>query len=239
MTKASTSKITLWLSIGVLVVAIIAALVIFLVPSDTPEPSTEQTQRPTSAPTETSAVGAVGCAAPASDERDVPSDLRWEAKEGVTWPVSDSVGPTAVTKGFAACFEHSPVGASLAAVTFVFSQVDHTPLEATEFYVADSPGKKAMLSQLDENTESRLTQQIASSGVSIAGFQIEEYDGDRTLVRVILRVPASPTGFRGLPVPLIWEGGDWKVKPLDTGSTGQASDVSEGEFTPWAGASNG
>lgn len=239
MSKTSTSKITLWLSIGVLVIAIIAALVIFLVPSDTPKPSTEETQRPTSAPTETSTVGAVGCAAPASDERDVPSDLRWEAKEGLTWPVSDSVGPTAITDGFASCFQRSPVGAGLAAVTFVFAQVDHSPLETVNFYVVDSPGKEATIDQLDANTSSQLKDQIASSGMSVAGFQIEEYDGDRALTRIILRVPGSTTGYRGVPIPLVWDSGDWKVKPLDTGSTGQASDVSEGEFIPWTGASNG
>lgn len=234
MSKASTSKITLWLSIGVLVIAIIAALVIFLVPSDTPKPSTEEPQQPTSAPTETSAVGAVGCAAPASDERDVPSDLRWEAKEGVTWPVSDSVGPTAVTDGFAACFQRSPAGAALAAVTALYAQIDHPVLQTGEFYLADSPGKKAALEGVTQSTQSQLKQQLEANGVSLVGFQIEQYDGTRAAVRLVLRYPESATGLRGLPYPMEWVDGDWKVMPLDSGSTGQASDVSEGEYTPWA-----
>lgn len=236
------SKITLILSLGVLAVAIVAALVIFFLPAgnQATEPDAAATASPAPASsTPTADAGGIGCKAPPVDDRKVPADLRWAAVDGVTWPVSDSTGPTSTTDGFPACFEHSPVGAALAAVTFLYSQVDHTPLDTTQFYVADSPGKDVLLEQLKGNPPSELKESIDSNGVTIVGFQVEEYDGDRAMVRVVLRFPGSATGQRGLPFPMVWADGDWKVKPLDTGSTGQATDVGPTEYTPWTAVGNG
>jgi hypothetical protein len=242
MAKESTrtSKITLYASFGVLALAIIAGLVIFLLPSPDPAPTlapTASAAPPANSPNPGSA--RTGCEAAPSDNRTVPDDLRWAASQGITWPVSDSTGPTTTSGGFPACFEHSPVGAALAAVSFVYAQIDHSPLDTTEFYVSESSGKVAMLAQLVADPASQLKEQIESNGISVVGFQIEEYDESRAATRVILRVPGSSTGFRSLPVPLIWESGDWKVKPLDTGSIGQASDATADEFTYWAATGNG
>jgi hypothetical protein len=236
------SKITLWGSVGVLGAAVIAALVIFFLPSgdatDTPDVAATTSPAPASS-TPSADAGGMGCEAPASDDREVPSDLRWAAVDGVTWPVSDSIGPTTTTDGFPACFEHSPVGAALAAVTFLYSQVDHSPLDSTEFYVADSMGKDVLLEQLRGNPPSEFKESLEENGVTMVGFHIEEYDENRAAVRLVLRFPGSATGQRGLPFPMVWADGDWKVKPLDTGSTGQATDVGPTEYTPWTAVGNG
>lgn len=236
------SKITLWLSFGVLGAAVIAALIIFFLPTEnsTDAPDVAATASPapaSSAPT--ADAGGVGCTAPPSDDRKVPSDLRWAAVDGVTWPVSDSTGPTKTTDGFPACFEHSPVGAALAAVTFLYSQIEHSPLDSSMFYLADSVGKDVVLEQVQGNPASELKESLEENGVTMVGFQIEEYDDDRAAVRLVLRFPGSATGQRGLPFPMVWVDGDWKVKPLDTGSTGQATDVGATEYTPWTAVSNG
>jgi hypothetical protein len=244
MTKENNraGKITLWLSFGVLGAAIIAALIIFFLPAgnSTDKPDVAATASPAPASsTPTADAGGIGCKAPASDNRKVPTDLRWAAVEGITWPVSDSTGPTTTTDGFAACFEHSPVGAALAATTFLYSQVERTPLDTTEFYVADSPGKDVLLKQLQGNPPSEFKESVEENGVAVVGFQVEEYDDSRAMVRVVLRFPGSATGQRGLPFPMVWADGDWKVKPLDTGSTGQATDVGPTEYTPWTAVGNG
>lgn len=242
MAKESTrtSKITLYASFGVLALAIIAGLVIFLLPSANPTPSLAPTASPapaTNSPDPGSA--GIGCNAAPSDNRAVPDDLRWAASQGITWPVSDSTGPTTTTDGFPACFEHSPVGAALGAVSVLFSQVDHSPLETGRFYLAPSPGRDAALALVDADSASQLKEQIESNGISVVGFQVEEYDGERASIRVVLRVPGSSTGFSGYPSPMVWVDGDWKLKPLDDGSTGQASDVTDGDFIYWTAVGNG
>lgn len=236
------SKITLWLSFGVLGAAVIAALIIFFLPADnstdTPDVAATASPAPASS-TPTADAGGVGCKAPPSDDRKVPSDLRWAAVDGVTWPVSDSNGPITTTDGFPACFEHSPVGAALAAVTVLYSQIEHSPLDSSKFYLADSVGKDVVLEQVQGNPASELKESLEENGVTIVGFQIEEYDENRAAVRLVLRFPGSATGQRGLPYPMVWVDGDWKVKPLDTGSTGQATDVGATEYTPWTAVGNG
>lgn len=236
------SKITLWLSIGVLGAAVIAALVIFFLPTEsTPDaPDVAATASPApSSSSPTAGADAIGCDAPPSDDRKVPSDLRWAAVDGVTWPVSDSTGPTATADGFPACFEHSPVGAALAAVTVLYSQIEHSPLDSSTFYLADSVGKGVVLEQVKGNPASELKESLEANGVTMVGFQIEEYDDNRAAVRLVLRFPGSATGQRGLPYPMVWVDGDWKVKPLDTGSTGQATDVGPTEYTSWTAVGNG
>jgi hypothetical protein len=236
------SKITLWLSFGVLGAAVIAALIIFFLPTENSNdaPDVAATASPAPASSKPTAdAGGVGCKAPPSDDRKVPNDLRWAAVDGVTWPVSDSTGPTTTTDGFPACFEHSPVGAALAAVTFLYSQIEHSPLDSSKFYLADSVGKDVLLEQVQGNPASELKESLEENGVTMVGFQIEEYDENRAAVRLVLRFPGSATGQRGLPFPMVWVDGDWKVKPLDTGSTGQATDVGATEYTPWTAVGNG
>lgn len=236
------SKITLWLSLGVLGAAIIAALVIFFLPAEnsTDTPDVAATAGPAPAlSTPTADAAGIGCEAPPSDDRQVPEDLRWEAENGVTWPVSDTVGPTKTEDGFAACFEHSPIGAALAATAITFSTTEQTQLDTLKFYLADSPGRDVALANTAPGTYSSIKEQIQDNGLALVGFKIEEYDGDRASVRLVLRVPDSPTGFRGVPSPMVWVDGDWKLKPLDDGMTGQPSDEGPSNFTNWTAAGIG
>jgi hypothetical protein len=236
------SKLTLWLSFGVLGAAIIAALTIFFLPSDnsTDTPDAADTAAPAPASsTPTAGAGGIGCEAPPSDHREVPDDLRWEAANGVTWPVSDTVGPTKTENGFSACFEHSPIGAALAATAMTFSTTEQTQLDTFKFYLADSPGRDVALASTSPGTYSSIKEQIQDNGLALVGFKIEEYDSDRASVRLVLRVPGSPTGFRGVPSPMVWVDGDWKLKPLDDGTTGQPSDEGSSDFTNWTAVGNG
>ncbi|MFB2586973.1 hypothetical protein [Herbiconiux liukaitaii] len=235
------SKVTLWLSFGVLGAAVIAALIIFFLPTekstDAPDAAATASPAPASS-TPTADAGGIGCKAPARDNRKVPTDLRWAASQGVTWPVSDSTGPTTTTAGFPACFEHSPTGAALAAVSSLYAQIDHSPRDVGEFYLAESPGRDAALADIG-SSPSTLKNQLESNGLALVGFQVEQYDGDRAAIRIIIRVPNSSTGFRGLPYPMVWADGDWKIQPLDNGSTGEASDVTSSEFIGWTAVGNG
>jgi hypothetical protein len=235
------SRITLWASAGVLLLAVVAALVIFLVPAGDSSPDSNGTAapRPSSSSEPASAADGIGCEAEPSDDRDVPDDLRWETIDGISWPVSDTVGPTKSEDGFPACFEHSPRGAALAAVTTTYAQLDHSVLDVAEFYLAESPGRDAALSKIDDDTPATLKSDLVDNGMTLVGYEVESYDGDRAAVRLILRVPGSSTGFRGIPQPMEWVDGDWKLRPLDDGSTGLPSNPTSGSFTYWTATGNG
>ncbi|VXB04483.1 conserved exported hypothetical protein [Plantibacter sp. T3] len=243
MDRRRTNQVTMWAAIVFLVFVLIAVLVIFLVPNGEPDAANTSSPAntkpaPSATPTE---VAGIGCEAPPSDNRKVPADLRWEVStvSGVTWPVSDTVGPTETTEGFASCFEHSPVGAALAAVAINFSTTDRTQLDVAKFYLADSPGRDYVLANTAPDAYSPIARQMQENGFSLVGFRVEQYDGDSASIRLVLRAPGSTTGYRGIPAPMVWADGDWKLKPLDNGSTGQPTDERDGDFTDWTAAGNG
>lgn len=172
------------------------------------------------------------CDAPKGDMTDVPSDLAWSASQGVTWPTSPSLGPTSTEDGFGTCFSQSPIGAALAAVTSMYAAVDHDARDTVRFYVVDSIGKTKVLAQTD--TPKPLSEQLASAGMTLVGFQVAEYQPDRATIRLVFSVPNSPTGYRTIPRTLVWVDGDWRVRLLDNGSTGEATDANAGQFVSWS-----
>lgn len=221
-----------WVALGFLaVVALVFGIGFAVAVSQRAAPA----PAPSSSSTETAPdlQAASGCAVPAGDFTDVPGDLRWEATGGVTWPVSDSLGPVATRDGWAVCFSRSPVGAALAAVTSQFASVDHGTVPSMQFYVIDSPGKDVALRKAGSLRS--LPDQLQQYGMQLAGFRVDEYTEDRALVRLVFAMPNSETGFRALPFPMEWIDGDWRVKLQDTGATGQAVDVNVGQFTRWTG----
>lgn len=172
------------------------------------------------------------CDAPGGDITDVPTDLEWEATAGVTWPVSSSLGPTSTQDGWSVCFSQSPVGASLAAVTSLFATVTHSPEDVSKFYIAESTGKLTAVAKAGDVTG--IAQQLEQYGMQLVGFRVDEFSDDRALVRLVFSSTNSQTGLVGLPYPMIWVNGDWRLKVLDDGSTGQAVPVNEGQFTRWS-----
>lgn len=130
------------------------------------------------------------------------------------------------------CFSQSPVGASLAAVSFLFATVDRPAQEASEFYIADSPGKATSVEESGEVTS--LPDQLEQYGMQLVGFRVDEYTEDRALVRLVFSSPNSQTGLVGLPYPMVWVDGDWRVKVLDNCRTGEPVPVNEGQFTRWS-----
>lgn len=167
----------------------------------------------------------------------VPADLTWKTgEEGLTWPVSKSVGPTKTVDGFDACFAHSPLGAALAAQTANYSVFDtsHTPKAALEFYLADSAGKsKAVALGAEQDTAA----QTRSSGLNPAGFTVDSYTKSTAVVTLVYSYPSSATGYFGTPITMVWADDDWKASVLDNGGAfaGKPTTPNEGEFIAWGG----
>lgn len=228
------NRVGLWAAGAVVLVAVVIGVVGLLWPrpGDTLPAATDNTSQP-STPT---GDGPCPKTLPASTTSTVPADLRWAASQGVTWPVSDTVGPTSTSNGFPDCFQQSPIGAALFTVTVFGAVVDHPAKDAARFYTAPS-------AELDEYLRTAAptpaTGEAAKNnrraGITYAGYRIDSYTPDHATVTVVLAVPNSNTGYLGFPFDLVWHDSDWKIGKLsgDGASTGLIP-VLDNQFTKWA-----
>lgn len=221
-------KATLWASAVVLVLILgMALLVIFTPKKDETSPAAGPSAPTSTAPS--SPATQDGCNVPAGDTSatpKMPDDLRWEAKNGWTWPVSDTYGPTARKGDFGVCFARSPLGAALMAVTLNTAISTSDFEQAVELYVPDSPGKDYVLAEpASERGEP----------ISYSGFIVDSFTPDNAQVTMVFSTPDTPTGFTGLPLSFRWIDGDWKQVVLDDGSMfrGQPIAPQRGSFVEW------
>ena len=219
-----------WISLGIVVVVAILAVVLFVNPSPkTPEPIAAPT-------TSATAQAREGCNVPQGDTSSkpaMPKDLRWTAAKGITWPVSDTYGPTQDKDGYGICFARSPLGAALAMATFSGLTNTQGSKKTIEIYAMDSVGKTAALE------EAAFSSSDAGSDIPVgfAGFSTDSFTPDEAQMTLVLSVSGGATGYVGFPYTLRWVDGDWKIKLLDDGSpyAGTPSAPVAGQFIPWGG----
>lgn len=235
--RAWSSKATAWTSAVVLAlvlsVVVVSIVLSFVAPVKPGDPAPQNTQA-APAPTPTADDGQ--CKVPAGDTSlrpQLPADLRWEAAQGITWPVSASVGPTKTRDGFSVCFARSPLGAAMFGVTVTNEQYrGHAPLELLRFYTADSPGKEVGLKQ---GSTGATAAEMAAAGITPAGFITDSFTLDEAHITLVLTSPKSSTGYMGLPYTFVWVNGDWRLKVLDSGNlfAGSPSSPVKGQFVEW------
>lgn len=217
-----------------LVIALVAAVMViaFLPGNDDPgttapsnAPSTAATSRSAEEDTEDSVCGLPGTdesalgAAPESD---------WELVGRTAVPSApESVGPGAVSDtGVRYCFANSPSGALFAAAN-IFGLVSSGEQRSvlTEL-AANTPARDQELQQLEEDPPS-------APGAQIKGFQIQNYTESAATIDLGIELPNGAVG--SVPVPLVWEEGDWKLTVVDGGISGsqQLNDLSA--YVPWSG----
>lgn len=219
-------KTAWWAAVAVVFIVAVLAFLILVKPAP---PSTPQAQESTTQPTG-------GCNVPEGDTSSkpaMPSDLRWEAKNGWTWPVSDTYGPTKTKDGYGVCFARSPLGAALTAVSMNASANVVDARGAGETYMLDSKGKAVLLGKTPEGP-------AATTPVPFAGFIVDSFNKDEAAITLVVSTAASSSGYAGLPLTFQWVDGDWKLKLLDDGSSfvGQPPVPVKGGFVEWVG-SNG
>jgi len=226
---------------AIIVVALVVIVVLFstLLGVFAPAKNNDQGSASEPTPTQSAAAAADGpCNVKVTDSSStprIPSDLTWKTgQEGLTWPVSKSVGPTKTVDGFDACFARSPLGAALAATTAIYDQYGtHSAAESLDFYIADSTGKEKSLAVAPQQSD---PEQMRSSGMNPAGFSIDAFTKNRVELTLVYSYPASSTGYYGMPMTMTWVDGDWKIAVLDNGATSNAGTTpSDGDFIRWTG----
>lgn len=228
------NRVGLWVAGAVVLVAVIVGVVGLLWPrpGETPPAATDNTSQP-STPTGN---GACATALPASTTSTVPADLRWAASQGITWPVSDTVGPTSSASGFPACFQQSPIGAALFATGFFATSADFSLGDLVEHYFVASSQKDQLLAAAAATAEPQgFAQQLKSIGANYVGYRIDGFQNATADVTVVLSVPNTATGFRGIKLSLVWTDGDWRIKEIPSGGGNNIFfDVLDGQFTKWS-----
>jgi hypothetical protein len=245
--RAWNSKATGITAGAILVLVLIVVIVAFVLSLTAPvKPGAQAPQQTGTAPTSPAmssaqpTADAGSCNVPAGDTSlrpKIPADLRWQAAQGLTWPVSASVGPTTDKDGYPACFARSPLGAALFETTATYQMwTAPDPSGAVDAYVLDSPGKSVFKQSAAQGN----AQKIAQAGWTAAGFIVDAFTPDEAQVTVVFGTPGSQSGYTGFPYTVVWKDGGWKIKVLDSGATwtGSPSAPVKGQFVEWGG-SNG
>ncbi|ALD14370.1 hypothetical protein AES38_14825 (plasmid) [Clavibacter capsici] len=244
--RAWHSKQAKWGAVGVLGAALLVVVTVTVLGVVAPEgaspagPDASHRDEPVEATPTPLVSDTPSCSAPTgetSSRPSIPSDLRYQPGiDGLSWPVSPTVGPTKELDGFDACFAHSRVGAALAAVTAVYSQFDarHPIGDSLAFYIADGPGKQTAISETARRSD---PQSMLTNGMTAAGFIVDAFSPDQAQITLVYTFPSSPTGYAGIPATMIWVDGDWKLRVLDDGnlSAGGSTTPGRGDFIPWLG----
>lgn len=220
----------------VLLVVIVALVLSFTAPA---KESTQPPERTASAPASPAASSAqpsadTGCNVPAGDTSlrpKLPADLGWASLNGLSWPVSHTVGPTKTQDTYPVCFARSPLGAALSGTNFLYQSWAGDLRAATDFYAIDSPGKAALKAMPRTDNAKKLS----DAGWTAAGFMVDAFTPSEAQVSVVFSTPGSQTGYTGFPLTLDWVDGDWRIKVLDSGSlwAGSPSTPVKGQFVEW------
>ena len=223
----------------VLVLVVLAGFLVFTGGDDgdaAPAPSTSSAGGSTSAgPSATTSSG--DCDAPTGDTA-VPvqaPDTQWELVGTVAAPSSTDAGPTITDPdtGVRSCYARTPTGALFAAANFLAAVNNpDTLVTAVEDLAAAGPGRDTLLELARTDPTAVLG---TGTGFQVAGFTFLSATEDVTSVSIAI---GNTGGLAGVPLTVVYEGGDWKVDlPPDGDVAGGATAISSlAGYVPWAGA---
>ncbi|NKY89548.1 hypothetical protein [Nocardia veterana] len=163
----------------------------------------------------------------------------WQRVYGASVPFSTSDGPARIDEnGLAVGYSHTPQGAALAAAQITYRlnarpgdrdlyvrQVRVTAQQIAAYDKAREDGK------LPEQQPDRITKYL----VAPDAFQIENYADDMAIVRLAARGPVNDGKpvWAAIRLIMVWDNGDWRLKPTDTRATqSQYVDTLQG-WTRW------
>lgn len=238
--RAWDSKATGITAAAILVLVLIVVIVAFVLSFTAPAKPGAQAPQPIDTPASTATTPAQptadagSCNVPAGDTSlrpKLPADLGWASLNGLSWPVSHTVGPTKTQNAYPVCFARSPLGAALSGTNFLYQSWAGDLRAAADFYVIDSPGKTT----LKATSKTDNAKKLSDAGWTAAGFMVDAFTADEAQMTVVFGTPGSQTGYTGFPLTLDWVDGDWRVKVLDSGNlwTGSPSAPVKGQFVEW------
>ena len=159
------------------------------------------------------------CGLPDGETRRIDGDIKapeaeWKHQGQYSYPVSSLYGPgKASVAGVRYCFQRSPEGALFAAANAVSQgSTRETSMAFAEYFLAKGETREAALKQMrEERSRSSASSSSNSYALSISGFKMRSYDGDRARVEVAMDYKGTiSTSHARAIYDLVWEDGDWK-----------------------------
>ncbi|MFE5285619.1 hypothetical protein ACFRAQ_11705 [Nocardia sp. NPDC056611] len=162
----------------------------------------------------------------------------WQRVYGASVPFSTSDGPARLENGLAVGYSHTPQGAALAAAQITY-RLNARPADR-ELYVRQVRVPAEQLTAYDQAlADQRLPKQqpekVTRYLVAPDGFQVENYADDMAIVRLAARGPVvdSRQLWAAVRLIMVWDAGDWRLKP-STSRTSQTEYVdSLAGWTRW------
>lgn len=225
------------LSAALIVALIAAVLVIAFLPSGNKEPDSTAPISTASTPTPAASGGEIEksvCGLPGDDGSALGAapESNWELTGPMAVPYDPEVyGPGGGDQpGPQVCFSHNPTGALYAAANIFASIVYGDQLAVFKQQVAEGELRDEAISALENYEASDTT---GDPQFQIAGFQLERYTASRATVNLGFEVDNGSVG--SITLPLVWQGGDWKLVLEQSGppEPQQLNDLAE--FIPWSG----
>ncbi|MET7769039.1 hypothetical protein [Nocardia sp. NPDC005366] len=142
----------------------------------------------------------------------------WQRVYGASVPFSTSDGPTRIEDGLAVGYSHTPQGAALAAAQITY-RINARPADR-ELYLRQIRVSAAQIAAYDKAlNENRLPKQqpekITRYFVASDAFKVENYADDLAIIRFASRgqVIDGRQLWAALRLVMVWDAGDWRLKP--------------------------
>lgn len=148
----------------------------------------------------------------------------WQRVFGASVPFSSSDGPARLENGLAVGYSHTPQGAVVAAAQITY-RLNARPADR-ELYVRQVRVSAPQVAAYDQAlADQRLPKQqpekVTRYLVASDGFQVENYADDMAIVRLAARGPVVDNRqlWAAVRLIMVWDAGDWRLKPSTSKSS--------------------
>ncbi|MGW5312666.1 hypothetical protein [Nocardia thailandica] len=162
----------------------------------------------------------------------------WQRVYGASVPFSSSDGPTRIDNGLAVGYSHTPQGAALAAAQITY-RLNARPADR-ELYVAQVRVTQTQLAAYDKALASdklpkQQPEKITRFFVAPDAFKIDDYADDMAIVRLASRGPVvdGKQLYAAMRMIVVWDDGDWRLKPAQSTNTQTEYVESLAGWTKW------
>ncbi|WP_378731785.1 hypothetical protein [Nocardia brasiliensis] len=162
----------------------------------------------------------------------------WQRVYGASVPFSTSDGPTRIEDGLAVGYSHTPQGAVLAGAQITYRlnarpanrdlYVRQVRVSAQQIAAYD---KALANDKLPEQQPEKITRYFVASDA----FKVDDYADDLAIIRLASRGPVvdGKQLWAAIRLVMVWDAGDWRLKPSTSNSAQTELIESLGGWTKW------
>lgn len=162
----------------------------------------------------------------------------WQRVYGASVPFSTSDGPTHIEDSLAVGYSHTPQGAVLAAAQITY-RLNARPADR-DLYVRQVRVSAQQIAAYDKAlSQDKLPEQqpekVTRYFVASDAFKVENYADDLAIIQLAARGPVvdGKQLWAALRLVMVWDAGDWRLKPATSNNTQTEYIESLNGWTKW------